>query len=106
MRSGEKERYYSQTQYKKFSLKYRKILDKFAYWDKKARHQVYPTDNTKYLNHSCEPNVLNRGNFDIAKKDIGKGEELTYDYRPILIGNEKLKCNCGSRRCGGLIKPV
>jgi len=104
VRIGEKERYYSRKQYKKFSKKYRKILSKFSYWDKKKNWLVYPLDGTKYLNHSCEPNVLNKGNIDIAARDIKKGEELTYNYSPILMKGEQFKCSCGSKKCRGLIR--
>jgi hypothetical protein len=105
VRIGEKEKYYSKAQAKNFSPRYKKTLSKFAYWDKKKKRLVYPLDDTKYLNHSCEPNVLNRGNLDLAARDIKPGEELTYDYRPILMKGEQFRCACGSRHCRGLIKP-
>jgi len=104
VRIGQKERYYSKEQYRKFSSRYKKTLDKFAYWDKNKNRLVYSLDYTKYFNHSCEPNVLNRGSLDLAAKDIRKGEELTYNYQPILTRGEQLKCNCGSKHCKKLIK--
>ena len=104
IRIGEKERYYSKEQYRKLPPKYRKMLDRFTYWDKKQKRLVYPLDNTKYLNHSCEPNVLNKGDIDIAARDIKSGEELTYDYSPILFKGVKYKCSCGSKHCQGLVK--
>jgi SET domain-containing protein len=105
VRIGEAERYYSKKQCQEFSPRYREILSKFAYWDKKNKHLVYPLDNTKHLNHSCAPNVLNLDNLDLAARDIEKGEELTYDYRPILMRGERFKCNCGSGLCRGVIRP-
>ena len=104
VRIGEKERYYSKEQYKRFTLRYKKTLNKFAYWDKKKNRLVYPLDYTKYLNHSCESNIINKGNIDIAARDIEKGEELTYNYGPILMNGEQFKCSCGSKHCRGLIK--
>jgi len=35
-----------------------------------------------------------------ANKEIGKGEEITYDYQFDLEA-EKLKCTCGSKNCQG-----
>ena len=88
---GQKEIYYNKEEYKKFNKKRKKILDKFAYWDKEIL--VYPKDETKYLNHSCNPNVKNFGKVDKAIRNISAGEELTYDYN--LFGNLDFKCNCG-----------
>lgn len=38
-------------------------------------------DNTKFMNHSYNPNVISKDDdYDVAKQDIKKGEELTIDY--------------------------
>src|SRR5919108_5970025 len=43
---------------------------------------LLPCDETIYLNHSCNANILDSGRgFDIVVKNIAKGEEATYDYR-------------------------
>lgn len=36
--------------------------------------------NIMFMNHSCNPNTEISGNKIIAKSDISKGEELTFDY--------------------------
>jgi len=105
VKSGEKERYYSLKQFKNFSHRYRKILDKFSYWDKEKGMLVYPLDNSKYINHSCEPNITSKDNVDIATRDIKKGEELTYDYGPIQRKGQSFRCKCGCRHCRILVKP-
>ncbi len=58
-----------------------------------------------YLNHSCEGNCGfdDRGDF-VAIRDVGRGEELTYDYglaesNPMFV----MKCTCGSRTCRKII---
>lgn len=67
-------------------------------------------DQTRWLNHSCEPNVVveagitRRGNGWAqlqALRAIAPGEELTFDYAlpPAL----KLPCRCGARTCRGWI---
>uniref|UniRef100_UPI0037E73F0E histone-lysine N-methyltransferase 2B isoform X2 n=1 Tax=Semicossyphus pulcher TaxID=241346 RepID=UPI0037E73F0E len=62
----------------------------------------------RFINHSCEPNCYSRViNVDgrkhiviFALRKIYRGEELTYDYKfPIEDENNKLHCNCGTRRC-------
>jgi uncharacterized protein len=68
----------------------------------------------KYINHSCDPNceaVEDEDSrvFIYALRDIGKGEELTYDYHFILdephnAANKKLyPCHCGTDKCRGTI---
>jgi SET domain-containing protein len=52
-----------------------------------------------YVNHSCEPNMLN----DIAWRDIQAGEELTTDYAycEASPGYVLEPCACGSALCRG-----
>ncbi|KAJ0764934.1 putative [histone H3]-lysine(4) N-trimethyltransferase chromatin remodeling SET family [Helianthus annuus] len=74
----------------------------------------YVVDATKrggiarFINHSCEPNCYTKvisvdGQkkiFIYAKRHIVSGEEITYNYKFPLEEN-KIPCNCGSRRCRG-----
>ncbi len=60
-----------------------------------------------YLNHSCDPNtkIQRKGKRVLAKKDIKKGEELSFDYN----SNETkmatpFECACGSKNCKGRIR--
>ncbi|MEQ2224420.1 hypothetical protein ILYODFUR_007245 [Ilyodon furcidens] len=62
----------------------------------------------RFINHSCEPNCYSRviavdGQKHIvifASRRICCGEELTYDYKfPIEDANNKLPCNCGTKKC-------
>ncbi|XP_075521410.1 histone-lysine N-methyltransferase ATXR7-like isoform X1 [Primulina tabacum] len=62
----------------------------------------------RFINHSCEPNCYTKvisveGQkkiFIYAKRHIAAGEELTYNYKFPLEEN-KIPCNCGSKRCRG-----
>lgn len=48
-------------------------------------------DNTRFINHSNNPNITRCDDIDYATKDIKKGEELTCDYRTLdtsLVSNE------------------
>jgi SET domain-containing protein len=69
------------------------------------------TDQTRWINHSCDPNTEVDTDWDpetqtasawwIALRDIEKGEELTYDYA--FAAHLAIPCNCGTARCRGLI---
>jgi hypothetical protein len=68
-------------------------------------------DQTRWINHSCDPNTRVEGVWDeaagitrslwYALRDIEPGEELTYDYAFIASAAER--CNCGAATCRGLI---
>ncbi len=70
-------------------------------------------NSARWINHSCDPNCETNEEdgrlFIDAIRDIGRGEELTYDYK--LIVDERytpaLKrlyaCGCGARKCRGTI---
>ena len=70
-------------------------------------------------NHSCDPNLWWSGDALVTLRDVGAGEELTYDYATdsatdsataagsapgVLEPGALLRCNCGSMRCRGLIE--
>ncbi len=52
-----------------------------------------------YVNHSCDPSMLN----DVAFRDIAAGEEITTDYAYCEASpNYRLEpCGCGSPLCRG-----
>jgi uncharacterized protein len=54
-----------------------------------------------YVNHSCDPNMLN----DTAWRDIEAGEEITTDFAYCIAAPHYLlePCNCGSRLCRGRV---
>jgi SET domain-containing protein len=60
----------------------------------------------EFINHSCDPNLFVRksdGQIHFySKKRIGKGQELTIDYRFGPSPNP-IACHCGSRKCRGTI---
>ncbi|GBG73012.1 hypothetical protein CBR_g12731 [Chara braunii] len=61
----------------------------------------------RFINHSCNPNCETRkwsvlGELRVgifALKDIGKGTELTYDYKLEWYGRDKVLCHCGAPNC-------
>lgn len=57
-----------------------------------------------HLNHSCEPNLGIQGQVVyVALRDIGVGEELTFDYATNADEPDEMKCQCGSGSCRGVI---
>jgi len=71
--------------------------------------------DARYINHSCEPNCEavyeeeDREIWIVAVRDIGKGEELTYDYGFTVEmeswdeARRLYPCRCGAARCRGTI---
>lgn len=53
----------------------------------------------RYINHSCDPNVFVKvfegRRYVYARRNIAKGEEITFDYG----GDVVWQCNCGCPRC-------
>ncbi|MCA9351863.1 SET domain-containing protein-lysine N-methyltransferase [Patescibacteria group bacterium] len=55
----------------------------------------------KFVNHSCEPNLISRNYSDIALRDIEVGEELTINYLDTIPEGVSFTCNCQSENCIG-----
>lgn len=58
----------------------------------------------RYVNHSCNPNVTERGRIAYALKDIKKGEEITIDYDKIAYLEKAFECHCNSENCRGFVR--
>jgi len=64
------------------SVLYNDNNEKFRKWSyKRGDTYVLCADNTKFANHSETPNCKAERLYDVALRDIVKGEELTYNYR-------------------------
>lgn len=72
------------------------LITHYAYLSKKSGKYVYSIDNTRFANHSTNPNIaedekLSQGSVEIctiAMRDIQIGEEMTIDYRAIDVTDE------------------
>lgn len=71
----------------------------------------YKCNFTRFINHSCDPNVksydIDIGNYQrigfFAAKDIEIGTELTLNYQYDDSVKIKIRCECGSLNCKGYI---
>lgn len=64
---------------------------------------IVPSAPGLYLNHSCDSNTFARNGYDVAKRDIKKGEEITIDMSNEEIVDLNMKCRCGSTNCNKMI---
>lgn len=61
----------------------------------------------RFINHSCAPNCdaeCDEGQiWIIARRDIARGEELSFNYGYDLIEYHEHPCRCGAAECVGFI---
>lgn len=76
------------------------VLFEHAY-RKRDGSALVPCDETSYLNHSCNANILYSGlHFDVVVRPIREGEEATYDYRFFYEEPDfAMACACGEPNC-------
>ena len=62
-------------------------------------------DDTRYMNHSCDPNTWWASDSRlVARRGISRGEEITYDYATSDCNDDlNMICNCGSKNCRKII---
>jgi hypothetical protein len=74
-------------------------------WRDAGGDYLLPWDDTRFMNHSCEPNcAVTRFGFEIAVRDIAAGQPLTNDYAMLhLEEDERIACACGASACRGMV---
>jgi SET domain-containing protein len=81
----------------RIAVSYIQIADRFFIG---ARAAAEVARNKIFINHSCAPNLGIRGQIMyVALRDIGAGEELTYDWAMEEHGSARTLCRCGTPRC-------
>ncbi|WP_372946565.1 SET domain-containing protein [Muriicola sp.] len=74
------DREFTPSQYDQMPPIYKKLLDTYTYRNNKG-HYILCWDLGRYVNHSFRSNCLSTAyEFEIAIRDIKKGEQLTDDY--------------------------
>jgi hypothetical protein len=71
-----------------------------------AREYIQPGAPARFINHSCDPNCGLTGDlFLVAICDIGKDEELFFDYSTTMLERRwEMDCKCGTAICRGRIR--
>jgi hypothetical protein len=87
-----------------FTPEYQEILEKYCFIDRNGK-AVLCWDLARFMNHSCEANCIGAGyEFEVAVRDIEKGEELTDDYGTLNL-LESFPCLCGRSGCRKVVEP-
>jgi SET domain-containing protein len=85
---------YSIKEFESLSGEEKLLVKHSAVLSKISNKYILSSDNTKFTNHSSDPNlgaVIEEGQIEMvakAKRDIKKDEELTIDYRTIDKSDE------------------
>ena len=78
----------------------RMIAERFGYVDPHGSWVVC-WDHGRLMNHSCDPATVSVGDgLEIARRDIGAGDEVTCDYGTLNLTG-RLRCLCGARDLSG-----
>lgn len=92
----------SEDEFSKFDDNYKSIIEKYSYIDEKGK-RIVSWDHAKYVNHKCDCNSMSTGyGFEIAIKDIARGEEITDEYGLFNIPFP-IPVNCGCLQCRGTV---
>ncbi len=62
------------------------------------------TDDTRFMNHSCSPNVVDFRDILVAAHQIQKDEEITWNYLPYMNPYLVFHCECGNQNCVGIVR--
>lgn len=70
----------SSNEYENLEPKFREFFDSYGWKDKISGKYMLNVDNTRFINHSKNPNILHEWYKIIAAIDIDKWNELLDDY--------------------------
>jgi hypothetical protein len=94
----------SPTDYLLHEQEMREVIDKYSYIDPKG-NRIVSWDFAKYVNHCCNCNTISTGyGFEMAIRDIEKGEQITDEYGIFNIEQE-MTLVCGNDNCRKIIRP-
>ena len=93
------------TEFEKHTKEMQVHIEKYSYIDKRGI-RILSWDFAKYVNHCCNGNTMCTAyGFDIALRDIQKGEEITCEYG-LLNVSETMNLVCDKPGCRGMLKPT
>lgn len=80
------------------------VIEKYSYIDEHG-NRIISWDFAKYVNHCCNCNTMSTGyGFEIAIRDIKKGEQITDEYGLFNL-QEEMDLLCGEACCRKKIAP-
>lgn len=80
------------------------VIEKYSYIDQHG-FRIISWDFAKYVNHCCNCNTISTGyGFEIAIRDIEKGEQITDEYGIFNLSTE-MELSCGLDNCRKKIGP-
>ncbi|MCB0477983.1 MAG: SET domain-containing protein [Crocinitomicaceae bacterium] len=94
----------SPTDYLMHTDEMKDVIEKYSYIDENG-NRIISWDFAKYVNHCCNCNTISTGyGFEIAIRDIQKGEQITDEYG-IFNLSEEMELHCGQPGCRNKICP-
>ena len=82
----------------------KQVIEKYSYIDENG-NRIISWDFAKYVNHCCNCNTISTGyGFEIAIRDIEKGEQITDEYG-IFNLEEEMELFCKEPGCRKKVKP-
>lgn len=88
----------SPTDYLLHNSEMKDVIDKYSYIDQDG-NRIISWDFAKYVNHCCNCNTISTGyGFEIAVRDILKGEQITDEYGIFNLDKEMVLV-CGEASC-------
>jgi len=82
----------------------KEVIDKYSYIDEHG-NRIISWDFAKYVNHCCNCNTISTGyGFEIAIRDIKKGEQITDEYGVFNL-EEEMTLVCGEKNCRMKVTP-
>lgn len=94
----------SPTDYLVHSSQMQEAIEKYSYMDENG-NRIVSWDFAKYVNHCCNCNTISTGyGFEMAIRDIQKGEQITDEYGIFNIDKE-MELVCGESQCRKKICP-
>lgn len=88
----------SQSEFDLHSAAMKDVIEKYSYIDENG-DRIISWDFAKYVNHCCDSNTISTGyGFEMAIRDIKKGEEITDEYGIFNI-NQEMNLICDKQCC-------
>ena len=95
----------SPTDYLLHSEEVKEVIEKYSCIDPLG-NRIISWDFAKYVNHCCNCNTISTGyGFEIAIRDIQKGEQITDEYGIFNLTTE-MEVSCGMDNCREKITPT